>query len=172
MDKGIECITDKVSVHGDYVVMVPSWPLEAQAIVMTLDIHNKMAECGKYLFTDPAVRAALDDNWEHTQLRVVRCQVGDKGKIFLLSTIIYCWSGRGGVPRPGLARADHGAAVLHAAAPAGAGPGGAAVRVPADQVIQVHCSHPLHREEVRHGESMFLVELQTIHRFSSDRLQL
>ena len=80
VDKGIECITDKVSVHGDYVVMVPSWPLEAQAIVMTLDIHNKMAECGKYLFTDPAVRAALDDNWEHTQLRVVRCQVGEKGK--------------------------------------------------------------------------------------------
>ena len=88
VDKGIECITDKVSVHGDYVVMVPSWPLEAQAIVMTLDIHNKMAECGKYLFTDPAVRAALDDNWEHTQLRVVRCQVGKKGKIFILSTII------------------------------------------------------------------------------------
>ena len=80
MDKGIECITDKVSVHGDYVVMVPSWPLEAQAIVMTLDIHNKMAECGKYLFTDPAVRAALDDNWEHTQLRVVRCQVGGEGE--------------------------------------------------------------------------------------------
>lgn len=29
MDKGIECITDKdkVSVHGDYVMMVLSWPL-------------------------------------------------------------------------------------------------------------------------------------------------
>ena len=60
--------------HGNYVVMVPSWPLEAQAIVMTLDITNKMAEAGKYLFSDPAVRSALDDNWEHTQLRVVRCQ--------------------------------------------------------------------------------------------------
>ena len=49
MEKGIECITDKVSVHGDYVVMVPSWPLEARAIVMTLDINNKMVESGKYL---------------------------------------------------------------------------------------------------------------------------
>ena len=49
VEKGIECITDKVSVYGDYVVMVPSWPLEAQAIVMTLDINNKMVESGKYL---------------------------------------------------------------------------------------------------------------------------
>ena len=52
VDKGIECITDKVSVHNGHVVMVPSWPLEAQAIVMTLDISNNMAESGKYLFPD------------------------------------------------------------------------------------------------------------------------
>jgi len=74
VDKGIESITDKVSVHGDYVVMVPSWPLEAKAIVMTLDINDKMNECGKYLFSDPNESCALDENWEHTQLRVVRCQ--------------------------------------------------------------------------------------------------
>ena len=74
VDKGIECITDKISVHGDYVVMVPSWPLEAQAVVMTLDINKRMEEAGKYLFPDASVRSALDDNWEHTQLRVVRCQ--------------------------------------------------------------------------------------------------
>ena len=74
VEKGIECITDKVSVHGDYVVMVPSWPLEARAIVMTLDINNRMVESGKYLFSDPGTQAALDENWEHTQLRVVRCQ--------------------------------------------------------------------------------------------------
>lgn len=74
VDKGIECITDKISVHGDYVVMVPSWPLEAEAVVMTLDINKKMEEAGKYLFPDTTVRSALDDNWEHTQLRVVRCQ--------------------------------------------------------------------------------------------------
>ena len=35
-------ITDKVSVHAGYVVIVPSWPLEAGALVMTLDINNKM----------------------------------------------------------------------------------------------------------------------------------
>ena len=52
VDKGIECITDKVSVHNGHVVMVPSWPLEAQAMVMTLDINNQMAETGKYLFSD------------------------------------------------------------------------------------------------------------------------
>ena len=74
VEKGIECITDKVSVYGDYVVMVPSWPLEAQAIVMTLDINNKMAEAGKYLLADPVSQSSLDENWEHTQLRVVRCQ--------------------------------------------------------------------------------------------------
>ena len=73
VDKGIECITDKVSVHGDYVVMVPSWPLKAEAIVMTLDIKNKMKEVGKFLFSKPSVQEALDENWEHTQLRVVRC---------------------------------------------------------------------------------------------------
>merc|ERR1712156_219410 len=54
--------------------MVPSWPLEAQAMVMTLDINNQMAETGKYLFSDNSSQAALDDNWEHTQLRVVRSQ--------------------------------------------------------------------------------------------------
>jgi len=74
VDKGIECITDKVSVHNGYVVMVPSWPLEARAIVMTLAIRDNMEESGKYLFPDPMSQTALDENWEHTQLRVVRCQ--------------------------------------------------------------------------------------------------
>lgn len=72
VNKGIECITDKVSVSSGHVVIVPSWPLEARAIVMTLDINNKMEEAGKYLFSDEASQTALDDNWEHTQLRVVR----------------------------------------------------------------------------------------------------
>lgn len=47
VDKGIECITDEVSVNNGHVVMVPSWPLEAQAIVMTRDINNNMAKSGK-----------------------------------------------------------------------------------------------------------------------------
>jgi len=74
VDKGIECITDKISVHDGHVVMVPSWPLEAHGIVMTLNIRNNMAETGKYLFPDEASKTQLDENWEHTQLRVVRCK--------------------------------------------------------------------------------------------------
>ena len=31
--------------------MVPSWPLEAQAIVMTLDINNNMTESGKFNYS-------------------------------------------------------------------------------------------------------------------------
>merc|ERR1712240_206067 len=53
---------------------IPMYPLEAEAIVMTLDINNNMTEIGKYLFADSTAQTALDDNWEHTQLRVVRCQ--------------------------------------------------------------------------------------------------
>jgi hypothetical protein len=34
-------------------------------------------EAGKYLFPDEASQTALDDNWEHTQLRVVRGKVTD-----------------------------------------------------------------------------------------------
>jgi hypothetical protein len=74
VEKGIECITDKVSVHAGYVVIVPSWPLEAGALVMTLDIKNNMEEKGKYLFPDEPSQQALDDHWEHTQLRVVKCK--------------------------------------------------------------------------------------------------
>jgi len=74
VDKGIECITDKVSVHAGTVVIVPSWPLEAGAIVMTLDITNNMQERGKFLFSDESSQQCLDDNWEHTQLRVVKCK--------------------------------------------------------------------------------------------------
>jgi len=73
-DKGIECITDKVSVHAGYVVIVPSWPLEAGAIVMTLDIDQRMKEKGKFLFPEESSQQALDDNWEHTQLRIVHCK--------------------------------------------------------------------------------------------------
>jgi len=74
VDRGIECISHEVSVHNGHVVMIPMYPLEAEAIVMTLDINNNMTEIGKYLFADSTAQTALDDNWEHTQLRVVRCQ--------------------------------------------------------------------------------------------------
>jgi hypothetical protein len=44
VDRGLECITDKVAVVNNHVAIVPSWPLEARAIVMTLDIKNNMQE--------------------------------------------------------------------------------------------------------------------------------
>ena len=54
-------------------------------------------EAGKYLFPDEASQTALDDNWEHTQLRVVRGKVRDPA--FLLSVRILdtdlVWYGSG-----------------------------------------------------------------------------
>ena len=72
VEKGIECITDKVFVHDGHVVIVPSWPLSARAVVMTLNIENHMSEVGKFLFKDTETQNAIDENWEHTQLRVVK----------------------------------------------------------------------------------------------------
>ncbi len=40
-------------------------------------IYGMVQEAGKYLFPDEASQTALDDNWEHTQLRVVRGKVTD-----------------------------------------------------------------------------------------------
>ena len=51
---------------------VPSWPLQARAVVMTLSIENRMEEVGKFLFKDSTTQDAIDDHWEHTQLRVVK----------------------------------------------------------------------------------------------------
>ena len=72
VEKGIECITDKVFVHDGHVIIVPSWPLSAKAVVMTLNIENRMSEVGRFLFRDTEIQNAIDDNWEHTQLRVVK----------------------------------------------------------------------------------------------------
>ena len=72
VEKGIEFITDKVFVHDGHVVIVPSWPLSAQAVVMTLNINDKMAEVGKFLFSDDETQGAIDELWDHTQLRVVK----------------------------------------------------------------------------------------------------
>lgn len=72
VNKGLECITDKVSVINDHVVIVPSWPLEARAVVMTLDIKNEMREVGKFLFEAEELQHAIDSQWEHTQLRVIK----------------------------------------------------------------------------------------------------
>jgi len=72
IDKGIDYITDKVFVHDGHIVVVPSWPLSAQAVVMTLSIENQMAEVGRFLFADEEDRFAIDELWDHTQLRVVK----------------------------------------------------------------------------------------------------
>jgi len=72
IDKGTEYITDKVFVHDGHIVVVPSWPLQSQAVVMTLSIENQMAEVGKFMFADEEDRFAIDELWDHTQLRVVK----------------------------------------------------------------------------------------------------
>jgi len=72
VERGLESITDKVSVVGGHVVIVPSWPLEARAIVMALDINDGMKEAGKFIFEDQERQSQLDELWEHTQLRVVK----------------------------------------------------------------------------------------------------
>ena len=64
VEKGIECITDKVFVHDGHVVIVPSWPLQAGAVVMTLSIEDKMNEVGKFLFHQNEIQQARSE--EHT----------------------------------------------------------------------------------------------------------
>ena len=59
-------------VNPFFVFVVPSWPLSAQAVVMTLNIENRMSEVGKFLFRDPETQGAIDELWDHTQLRVVK----------------------------------------------------------------------------------------------------
>jgi len=74
-EKGIECITDKISVVKKSVVMVPSWPIAADALVMTLDIdedNSAMKEGGKFRFEDDAKMRTVDEHWESTMLRAVR----------------------------------------------------------------------------------------------------
>ena len=72
VERGLECITDKVAVVNNHVAIVPSWPLEANAIVMTLNIEDNMSEVGKFIFDQQHRREAIDEQWEHTQLRVIR----------------------------------------------------------------------------------------------------
>ena len=69
-----------------HVVIVPSWPIAADAIVMTLAIEEPrramdgnsieegghMSTVGKFRFCSDEAMTTIDENWEHTQLRVVR----------------------------------------------------------------------------------------------------
>jgi hypothetical protein len=58
--KGTEYVTDKVFVHKGHVVIVPSWPLTAGAVVMTLSIENEMNVVGKFLFENRAKKEHID----------------------------------------------------------------------------------------------------------------
>ena len=65
---------------------MPSWPIAADAIVMTLAIEEPrraidgnsieegghMSAVGKFRFCSDEAMTTIDENWEHTQLRVVR----------------------------------------------------------------------------------------------------
>ena len=72
-------------VVNGHVVIVPSWPIASDAIVMTLAIDEsiimddgtiveggQMPEIGKFRFCSDEAMTTIDENWEHTQLRVVR----------------------------------------------------------------------------------------------------
>ena len=75
VEKGIECITDKISVIKNSVVIVPSWPLAADALVMTMQIdesNNTMTDLAKFRFASDEQMKIVDDHWEHTMLRAVR----------------------------------------------------------------------------------------------------
>jgi hypothetical protein len=51
-ERGLIYVTDKIVVHRDHVVLVPSWPLAAGAMLMTLSIKKKLKVEGKFLFQD------------------------------------------------------------------------------------------------------------------------
>ena len=50
INKGKDYLTEKFAVHKGHVVIVPSWPMIAQAVIMTLSIENGMNVVGKFLF--------------------------------------------------------------------------------------------------------------------------
>ena len=58
--KGTEYVTDKVFVHKGHVVIVPSWPLAAGAVIMTLSIENQMDVVEKFIFEDRAKKDSID----------------------------------------------------------------------------------------------------------------
>ncbi len=67
-------VTENIAIFNDHVVITPSLPLNANALIMTLDMGNYMARAGSYIFPLYNRQNSLDDNWFHTQLRVVRNQ--------------------------------------------------------------------------------------------------
>ena len=66
VDKGTNYVTDKVFVHKGHVVIVPSWPLTAGAVIMTLSIEKEMEVVGKFLFENEEKKRNIDQ---------VRCSI-------------------------------------------------------------------------------------------------
>ena len=63
----VDLITDQVAaVVKNHVAIVPSWPLDAEAIVMPLNIEDNMKEVGKFIFNEQHRRDAIDEQWGHT----------------------------------------------------------------------------------------------------------
>ena len=62
----VDLITDQLAVVKNHVSVVPSWPLEAEAIVMTLNIEDNMKEVVKFIFNEQHRRDAIDEQWGHT----------------------------------------------------------------------------------------------------------
>ena len=60
VDKGTNYVTDKVFVHKGHVVIVPSWPLTAGAVIMTLSIEKEMEVVGKFLFENEEKKRNID----------------------------------------------------------------------------------------------------------------
>ena len=59
----IACINEfdyKVFVHKGHVVIVPSWPLTAGAVIMTLSIEKEMEVVGKFLFENEEKKRKID----------------------------------------------------------------------------------------------------------------
>jgi hypothetical protein len=60
-NKGKDYVTDKFAVHKGHVVVVPSWPMTARAVIMTLSIENGMNVVGKFLYEAASKQDAIDE---------------------------------------------------------------------------------------------------------------
>ena len=60
INKGINFVTDKLIIHKDHVIIAPSWPVLADAVIMVLSIKDQMTIVGKFMFEDQAKKNAIN----------------------------------------------------------------------------------------------------------------
>lgn len=72
IDKGNDYVINKMVVFEDYIIGIPSWPLSAQAIVLTWSIKNEMNVIGKYLFENQEEQTKINTFWRYTMLNVIK----------------------------------------------------------------------------------------------------